>query len=104
MRQKGQIELWSVYCLPSTIYKDGLNDDFLIFKAKQTLEKAKHTLESENASLVAEVQQLNGAKQDNEKKRKQTEQQLTELNVRLVDSERTRNNFVDKTAKLQVHA
>lgn len=62
----------------------------------------KQTLESENADLAAELKQLSTARQEAERKRKQTEQQLLDLTARLTDVERTKGDVTERTSKLQV--
>lgn len=58
------------------------------FKA---LEKAKQSLEAENADLATELKSASAARADGEKKRKQAEAQLADLAAKLQDIERTRS-------------
>lgn len=74
----------------------------IILQAKAQFEKTKQTLESENADLAAEIKQLSTARQEAERKRKQTEQQLADVTARLIDLERTKGDVTEKTSKLQV--
>lgn len=50
-------------------------------KNKGTLEKAKQTLEAENADLATELRNVNSSRQDNDRRRKQAETQIAELQV-----------------------
>lgn len=51
-------------------------------KARAGLEKAKQTLEAENADLATELRNVNTSKQENDRRRKQAETQIAELQVR----------------------
>lgn len=53
-----------------------------IKKVKGTLEKSKQTLEAENADLATELRNINSSRQENERRRKQAETQIAELQVR----------------------
>lgn len=50
-------------------------------KARATLEKSKQTLEAENADLATELRNVNSSKQENDRRRKQAESQIAELQV-----------------------
>lgn len=50
-------------------------------KTKTTLEKAKQTLEAENADLATELRNVNTLRQENDRRRKQAETQIAELQV-----------------------
>lgn len=50
-------------------------------KAKTVLEKAKGTLEAENADLATELRSVNSSRQENDRRRKQAESQIAELQV-----------------------
>lgn len=50
-------------------------------KARSALEKAKQTLEAENADLATELRNVNSSKQENDRRRKQAESQIAELQV-----------------------
>lgn len=52
-------------------------------KARASLEKAKQTLEAENADLATELRNVNSSRQENDRRRKQAESQIAELQVRL---------------------
>jgi len=66
------------------------------------LEKAKQALETEKASLTAELEQAASARQDTERRRKQAEQQIQELTSRLADTEKAKTDTGNQAAKLQV--
>lgn len=73
-------------------------------KTKTALEKAKQTLEAENADLATELKSASAAKVDGERRRKQTEQQLAELAAKLQDVERNRAEMQEKYVRLQTEA
>lgn len=50
-------------------------------KARTALEKAKQTLEAENADLATELRNVNSSRQENDRRRKQAESQIAELQV-----------------------
>lgn len=50
-------------------------------KIKIGLEKAKQTLEAESADLASELRNVNQSRQESERKRKQAETQIAELQV-----------------------
>lgn len=50
-------------------------------KVKAGLEKSKQTLEAENADLATELKNVNQSKQENDRRRKQAESQIAELQV-----------------------
>lgn len=52
-----------------------------IKKLKAGLEKSKQTLEAENADLATELRNANQSKQENDRRRKQAESQIAELQV-----------------------
>ena len=66
------------------------------------LEKAKQALETEKASVVAELEQATAARQDLERRRKQSEQTAQELTTRLTEADRARADVSSRAAKLQV--
>ena len=66
------------------------------------LEKAKQALDTEKTNLVAELEQAATARQDLERRRKQSEQQVQELTSRLAETERAKTDASNKAAKLQV--
>jgi chaperonin cofactor prefoldin len=59
-------------------------------------------LESDKAGLVNELQQANNARQELERRKKQSDQQIQELTTRLAEAERGRTDFTDKSARIQV--
>lgn len=60
----------------------GINDQLEnLKKTRSTLEKAKQTLEAENADLATELRNVNSSKQENDRRRKQAESQIAELQV-----------------------
>jgi len=66
------------------------------------LEKAKQALETEKVNLTTELEQAATARQDLERRRKQSEQQVQELTSRLAETDRAKTDFSNKAAKLQV--
>ena len=66
------------------------------------LEKAKQSLETDKANLTSELEQAAAARQDVERRRKQSEQQVQELTTRLAEMERAKTEIGSKAAKLQV--
>jgi len=66
------------------------------------LEKAKQALETEKATLSTELEQATTARQEVERRRKQSEAQVQELTSRLVETERMKTDVGNKAAKLQV--
>uniref|UniRef100_A0A8C5PUY2 Uncharacterized protein n=1 Tax=Leptobrachium leishanense TaxID=445787 RepID=A0A8C5PUY2_9ANUR len=70
-------------------------------KIKTNVEKAKATLENENLDLVKEVKSLQAAKQDSEQKRKKQEAQMSELQLRLADSDKVKTDLAQKLTKVQ---
>lgn len=54
------------------------------------LEKAKQTLEAENADLATELKSASAARADGERRRKQAEAQLVELAAKLQEIERAK--------------
>lgn len=63
---------------------NGINEQLEnLRKAKAVLEKAKSTLEAENADLATELRSVNSSRQENDRRRKQAESQIAELQVNL---------------------
>ena len=56
------------------------------------LEKAKQSLEAENADLATELKSASAARAEGERRRKQAEAQLADLVAKLQDLERTRSH------------
>lgn len=52
-------------------------------KNKTILEKAKQSLEADNADLATELRNVNSARQENDRRRKQAEQQIAEIQVNI---------------------
>lgn len=50
-------------------------------KVRGGLEKQKQTLEAENADLATELRNVNQSRQENDRRRKQAEQQFSEVQV-----------------------
>lgn len=71
-------------------------------QAKAALEKTKQQLEEAHHELSGEVKQLSTARGEAERKRKQAEQQLSELTIRVAELEKGKNDHTDKAQKLQV--
>lgn len=55
-----------------------------IKKTKLALEKQKQTLEAENADLATELRNVNQSRQENDRRRKQAEQQFSEVQVSIL--------------------
>jgi len=53
-------------------------------------------------NLASELEQAATARQDLERRRKQSEQQVQELTTRLTETERAKTDVTNKAAKLQV--
>ncbi|XP_046959297.1 myosin heavy chain, non-muscle isoform X1 [Vanessa cardui] len=75
-----------------------------IKKAKAVLEKAKQSLEAENADLATELKSASAARAEGERRRKQTEAQLQDVAAKLQDVERARSELADKCIRLQSEA
>lgn len=65
------------------------------------MEKAKSTLEAENADLTSDLKTCVNAKQESDRRRKQAEQQLGELQSKMGENDRVRSELAEKAAKLQ---
>lgn len=50
-------------------------------KVKTTLEKSKQSLEAENADLATELRNVNSSRQENDRRRKQAENLISDLQV-----------------------
>lgn len=66
------------------------------------MEKIKQALESEFNEIQIEVKTLNQRKSDSEHCRKKAEAQLRELQVKYEDTDRQKQDSLEKMAKLQV--
>lgn len=71
-------------------------------KNKAVIDKAKSNLENENADMEQELKQVSTARNDSERKRKQLESQLIDLQARYTDTDRTKGDLLDKSNTLQV--
>lgn len=65
-----------------------------IKKAKLAFEKQKQTLEAENADLATELRNVNQARQENDRRRKQAEQQFSEVQASLLDSKCSKHLYL----------
>ena len=65
------------------------------------MEKVKSQLEAENADLTTELRSVGASRQECERRRKQAESQLAELQSKAVELERSRADVSDRFAKLQ---
>jgi myosin protein heavy chain len=70
-------------------------------KARAVLEKAKASLEAENADMANELKTSNAQRQENERRRKQLESMVQDLNSKFADSERQKEELLDKLNKIQ---
>ena len=52
--------------------------------------------------MASEIKQLSSGKQESERKRKQLEQHLQELNIRIAETDRAKGDAGEKALKLQV--
>lgn len=55
-------------------------------KTRGALEKSKQTLEAENADLATELRNVNSSRQENDRRRKQAESQIAEIQVKFRES------------------
>nr|XP_018907941.1 PREDICTED: myosin heavy chain, non-muscle isoform X2 [Bemisia tabaci] len=69
-------------------------------KTKLNLEKAKQTLEAENADLATELKSSAQARAESERKRKQAETALSEIQSKLIEAERSRTELSERLQKL----
>lgn len=65
------------------------------------MEKTKGTLEAENQDLANDLKQVQMAKQESERKRKQAETAVSELNIKLAELERIKSDQSEKVTKNQ---
>lgn len=70
-------------------------------KSKANLEKIKAQLEAENADMANDLKALHAIKTDNERRRKQMEQVVQELNTKYSDSEQMRQELLERFNKAQ---
>lgn len=74
---------------------NGINEQLEnLRKTKSVLEKAKSTLEAENADLATELRSVNSSRQENDRRRKQAESQISELQVHFL---KYLNKYIEKT-------
>lgn len=71
-------------------------------KNKAALDKAKANLESENAELDLELKQMSTARNESERKRKQLDNQLLDLQARYSETDRNKGDLLEKSNALQV--
>lgn len=74
---------------------------FVYLQTRAQLEKTKSLLEAENQDMVNEMKQIQMAKQESERKRKQAEQQVAEITIRLQELERLKGDQGDKLSRQQ---
>lgn len=70
-------------------------------KAKAMLEKTKSSLEAENADMASELKALNAARQDNERRRKQLETLVQDLNSKFIESENQKAEILERLNRIQ---
>ncbi|XP_065570729.1 myosin heavy chain, non-muscle-like isoform X3 [Artemia franciscana] len=70
-------------------------------KIKEALEKAKATLEAENADMANEIKSIATSKAETDRKRKHLESQVSELTSRLQESEGARSEVQDRLVRIQ---
>lgn len=70
-------------------------------KAKAALEKTKSTFEAENADMANELKALHAQRQESERRRKQLEQAIQDLNTKFADSDRSRAELLERYNKVQ---
>ncbi|XP_065578652.1 myosin heavy chain, non-muscle-like [Artemia franciscana] len=70
-------------------------------KIKAALEKAKVTLEAENADMANEIKSILTSKAETDRKRKHLESQVSELTSRLQESEGARSEVQDRLVRIQ---
>lgn len=78
------------------------NNGWFFFQARQSLEKAKATLEEERQNLTSELKSLQAGRMESERGRKRAESQLQELSARLAQADREREEREERVQKLQV--
>lgn len=70
-------------------------------KAKAVLDKTKSSLEAENADMANELKALNAARQDNERRRKQLEMVVQDLNSKFIESENQKTELLERLGRIQ---
>uniref|UniRef100_A0A3B5MNU0 Myosin, heavy chain 14, non-muscle n=1 Tax=Xiphophorus couchianus TaxID=32473 RepID=A0A3B5MNU0_9TELE len=71
-------------------------------RARQSLEKAKAVLEEERQNLTEEIKNLQTSRSESERGRKRADGQLQELNARLAQADREREDREERMHKLQI--
>ena len=72
---------------------------FFLIQARAALEKTKQTLEVENTDLANDLKQVQQAKQESERKRKQAESSLSETMLKMAEAERAKSDQGEKLSK-----
>ncbi|XP_035769815.1 myosin-10 isoform X6 [Neolamprologus brichardi] len=70
-------------------------------RARQSLDKAKATLEEERQNLTSELKSLQASRSESERGRKRADNQLQELSARLTQADREREDREERIHKLQ---
>lgn len=73
-----------------------------LLQARQSLDKAKATLEEERQNLTSELKSLQASRSESERGRKRADNQLQELSARLAQADREREDREERIHKLQV--
>lgn len=73
-----------------------------LLQNKTSVEKTKQALESEFNELHNELKALKQGKSESEHRRKKAETHVQELQIKYEDTERQKQEALEKTAKLQV--
>ncbi|MEQ2160655.1 hypothetical protein GOODEAATRI_001704 [Goodea atripinnis] len=81
---------------------EGKGDNHFAGPARQSLEKAKAVLEEERQNLTEEIKNLQTSRSESERGRKRADGQLQELNARLAQADREREDREERLHKLQV--
>lgn len=71
-------------------------------QSKAGVDKVKSTLEAENQDLASDLKQVQMAKQESERKRKQAEAQLQEATIKLQETDRNKGDISEKYTKTVV--
>lgn len=63
------------------------------------MEKTKSTLEAENQDLANDLKQVQMAKQESERKRKQGDSSISEINMKMAELERNKTDQSDRLSR-----